>query len=106
MQREKGARGERELSKEFIRLFGCDARRGQQYEGSSNSPDVVTSIEGIQIECKRTEALSLYKAMEQAIKDSGDDVPLVCHRRSNKPWLAIVRLNDLGCLVNALKDHV
>jgi Holliday junction resolvase len=42
--RAKGARAERECAKELERLFGCSARRGQQFSGSSDSPDVVTIV--------------------------------------------------------------
>jgi len=105
MQRDKGKRGELELAKEVSRLFNCEARRGRQFKGTPDSPDIETSIEGVQWECKRTEALSLYPVIEKAILDSGDDVPVVAHRRSNKPWLVVVRLNDLPCLVKALKDY-
>jgi Holliday junction resolvase len=94
--RAKGARAERECAKELERLFGCSARRGQQFSGSSDSPDVVTDLPGVHIECKRVEKLSIYKAMEQAIRDSGNNrIPVVLHRQNGKPWLAIVRLDDL-----------
>jgi hypothetical protein len=32
---------------------------------------------------------------EQAMKDAGEQVPVVLHRKNNKPWLAIMRLDDL-----------
>lgn len=95
MERNKGKRGERELAKELARLFGVEARRGRQYQGSPESPDVVADIPGTHWECKRAEKLSVYAAVEQAAADAGDAVPVVAHRRSNKPWLAIMRLDDL-----------
>ena len=100
--RDKGKVGERELAKELSRLFGVDARRGVQYQGGPGSPDVV-GLPGVHVECKRNEALQLYSAIEQAITDSrGFGAPLVCHRRNGKPWLAIVRLDDLPRLVEKL----
>lgn len=71
--RQKGASGERELARELARVLGCRARRGQQYSGSPDSPDVVTDIPGIHIECKRTETLRLYDALAQARRDAGID---------------------------------
>ena len=38
--RTKGKRGELELAK-ALRLYGYDARRGQQYHGGADSPDVI-----------------------------------------------------------------
>lgn len=93
--REKGARGERELAKEFARLFGVEAYRGRQYHGRDDAPDIVCGIPGVHVECKRTEALSLYPAMEQAKADAGDSVPIVVHRRNGKPWLVVVELENL-----------
>ena len=97
----KGKVGEREVAAELRRLFGVDARRGQQFHGGSDSPDVVTDIPGVHIEVKRTERLSLYPAMRQAIGDAGSDkVPVVFHRQNREDWLVIVRLNDLPELVD------
>lgn len=94
--RDKGARGEREAAAELSRIFGCEARRGCQFAGGPNSPDVLVDLPGIHFEVKRTERLSLYPAMEQAIGDAGQhNVPMVIHRANGKPWLAIVRLDDL-----------
>ena len=98
----KGARGEREAAGELARLFGIEARRGQQFQGGPDSPDVVTELEGVHFEVKRCESLSLYAALEQAIADAGDNIPVVLHRRSRKPWLAIVRLDDLPRLSTQL----
>ena len=64
---------------------------------------MVADIPGIHIEVKRTERLSLYPAMRQAIEDAGaGKVPVVFHRQNHEDWLAIVRLNDLPELANRL----
>lgn len=102
--RVKGASGERELAKEFMRIFGVNAKRGCQHSGGVESPDIVTDINGMHIECKRTESLNLYKAMEQSIEDAGVEIPVVCHRRSYKDWLFVARLDDLPDLVYKLKE--
>jgi hypothetical protein len=41
MSRQKGKRGEREAAAELGQLLGVDARRGVQYQGGPESPDVV-----------------------------------------------------------------
>ncbi|NQU19769.1 MAG: hypothetical protein HQ567_00690 [Candidatus Nealsonbacteria bacterium] len=93
--RDKGASGERELARELSRLLGVEARRGCQYHGGPGSPDVVADIPDVYIECKRAERLRLYEALQQAVDDAGEKVPVVVHRQNNKPWVAIVRLDDL-----------
>ena len=98
----KGKVGERELASELRRLFKIDARRGRQYSGSPDSPDVITDLP-IHAEVKRTERLSLYGSMKQAISDAGENkVPVVFHRQNREDWLAIIRLNDLPELIDSL----
>jgi len=107
LSRNKGAGGERELAREFTRLFGVEARRGQQRCGGPDSPDVKLEIPDLHIECKRTERLRLYEAMEQAVADAikgldpdqQTNIPIVCSRANRKPWLVTVRLDDLPRLV-------
>lgn len=93
--KKKGARGERELA-HYLTDNGHPARRGQQYSGSPDSPDVICeSLPGIHIECKRVERLQIHQAIEQAIDDAGDQTPVVAFKANRKPWLAILRLDDL-----------
>ena len=99
--RQKGAAGERELA-EFLRERGHDgARRGQQFHGGADSPDVVVpSLPGVHLECKRVEAGNLYNWLEQAIADAGwEKIPVVAHRKNRKEWVAILRLEDFLNLV-------
>lgn len=56
MQRNKGKRGEREAAKELSKYFGFEARRGVQYKGGPNSPDVVLENAAIHVEVKRDES--------------------------------------------------
>jgi hypothetical protein len=93
--RRKGQVGEREAAAELRRLFRVEAHRGRQYQGCDEAPDVRAAIDGVHFEVKRVEALRLYPAIEQAIEDAGQNVPVVLHRANQKPWVAIVRLDDL-----------
>ena len=98
--RAKGARAEREAAKIWSDVMGCSARRGQQFSGGKDSPDVVHTLEGIHLEVKRVERGNPYDWVGQAIVDAGDgQVPVVLHRRNNKPWLLIVRLEDVPMLM-------
>jgi len=80
-------------------VLGVAARRGVQFRGSPDSPDVIADIPGIHIECKRTERFRLYEALEQAVKDAGANVPVVLHRQNRQPWVAVIRLDDLPTLI-------
>jgi len=93
--REKGKRGEREAAAELGSLLGCTARRGVQYQGGHDSPDVVLEGVNVHVEAKRVEALNLYAALEQARQDAGDKVPMVWHRRNAKPSVVIVETTNL-----------
>ena len=85
--KEKGARGERQWRDE-LRANGYAARRGQQFSGSPDSPDVVCpALPWLHFEVKAVERLNIEDAMEQARRDAGAKIPVVAHRRSFRPWL-------------------
>ena len=90
--RDKGKRGEREVAS-ILKSYGYDARRGVQYQGGTDSPDVV-GLPHIHIEVKRTERLDLYGALTQSKADAGDDMPVVIHRKNNCEWVVIQPLED------------
>ena len=91
--RQKGARGERELSLK-LKEHGYETRRGQQYCGSNGDADVV-GLPGIHIECKRVERLNLYDAMAQSKSDANDgEVPTIFHRKDRCEWLVTMTLED------------
>ena len=89
----KGTVAERELAS-VLRGYGYDCRRGQQFAGGIDSPDVM-GLPGIHIECKRVENLNIHKAYEQAVRDAaGQAVPVVMHRRNREPWMVTMSLAD------------
>ena len=95
--RTKGKTGELELAA-FLREHGFESRRGQQFKGGGDSPDV-TGIPGWHIECKRVEKGNLYNWIAQAERDNLSKKPVVMHRRNHEEWVAIVRLEDFLELV-------
>jgi len=111
MQRSKGARGERELARELVRVLNEGGTknnvapgsiyRSVQHAGKEGAGDVL-GVAGVHIESKRTESLSVYKAMEQAVDDCGNDIPIVCHKRNLQVWLCICELHDLVKLSRAI----
>lgn len=96
--RRKGKLGELQAAAEVRRIFRTEASRGRQFSGSDNSPDIRTGIPKVHFEVKRAETLRLYDALNQAIRDAGENVPVVLHKQNRQPWVAIVRLDDLSQL--------
>ena len=85
--REKGKRGERQWRDE-LRANGYMARRGQQFSGSPDSPDVICDeLSWLHFEVKAVERLNIEDAMDQARRDAGAKTPVVAHRRSFRRWL-------------------
>ena len=92
--RAKGCRGELEASKIWASVMGGKARRGQQFAGGTDSPDVISSYPGIHIEVKRCERGNPYDWLAQARRDAQGKCPLVLHRRNNQPWILVMELSD------------
>jgi Holliday junction resolvase len=100
MSKEKGKRGEREVA-QFFQKHGFEARRGQQFSGGGDSPDVVHSMDGFHVEVKYTETFKLYDALAQALADKkpGEDA-LVFHRRNGKDWVVVMDAEAFMLLMN------
>ena len=97
--RRKGKEGELEWAK-VLREHGYDARRGQQFKGGGDSPDV-TGLPGIHQEVKRVERLNVHDAMDQSKRDAADaEIPIVIHRRDRKPWLVTMDAESFFELYN------
>lgn len=96
MSRQKGKRGERECAAELGQMLGVDARRGVQFQGGPDSPDVVLDGVAIHVEAKRVERLQLWAAIEQAAEDSPPGkVPVVWHKSNRRPSVVIVETSRL-----------
>ena len=99
MSKQKGKRGERECAAELGELLGLAegaARRGVQFAGGPESPDVVLDGVNIHVEAKRVERLQLWPAVEQAAKDSPPAaIPLVWHKANRRPSVVIVETSRL-----------
>lgn len=93
--RAKGARGEREWAEWLRDNLGIDARRGQQFAGGPDSPDVI-GLKGTHAEVKRVEKLNISNAMTQAERDCGDNnLPYVAHRKNGEEWMITIRATDV-----------
>lgn len=103
--REKGKRGEREAVN-FLTTIGWMAKRGQQYAGGAESPDVIHDIPGVHLEVKRVERLNLSTAMAQARRDAGPKLPVVMHRRNGEDWLVTVSAEAFFKLVKQTVEEL
>lgn len=99
--RDKGKRGERELA-ELLRSYGLTARRGVQYQGGPDSPDVVCAeLPWVHFEVKRTERFKLDEALLQAQAECNEgQIPVVVHRKNRTEWCAVLPFACLMWLLN------
>ncbi len=91
----KGSNGEKELVGLLQNAGYTDVIQPPQ-PTYGKRPDV-EGLDGVHIEVKRKERISLYEAMEQAQADAlkfRDGVPCVFHRRNRKPWLVVMKFSD------------
>ena len=98
----KGKGGEQEFSN-FLKERGIEARRGQQFKGTPDSPDIISELDDIHWEVKRVEKLYLYDSLKKAIGDAGDDQkPVVAYRKNREEWVCILRADDF---LNIVKNR-
>lgn len=90
--RRKGKAGELEFA-HYLTDAGYPARRGQQFSGGKDSPDVICDSLPVHWEVKRTECGNPYNWIEQAVRDASGKTPVVAHRRNGKDWLAIMPMD-------------
>ena len=104
--RQKGARGERYYARWLRDNFGLDARRGCQYAGGQDSPDVVGGFPNTHVEVKFVEKINHEKAMEQAVRDCGSNIPYVAHKKNRSDLLITVKADDLKEFCQAVTDTI
>jgi len=96
-QRDKGARGERDLRDKMKEVMGWkEVERTQQRCGNAGDEDVrVAHLPDLFAECKWVEALNVVAAMKKAVEQCKGKLPVVFHRRSRTEWLVTFRLADM-----------
>jgi Holliday junction resolvase len=101
----KGKCGELEACKALRDVLGIDAKRGQQYSGSPESPDIVTDLDGIHFEVKRVERLNISQALQQACDDAGEGAaPVVLWRKNHGQWVFIAYLDDMPHIARSVME--
>ena len=95
MSRNKGANGEREVSRMLEKSLGLDS--GSLTRNLDQTRDGGSDILGFRdcsIEVKRCEKLSIPSWWGQTCTQAGDtEWPVLFYRQSRKPWTVIVRLD-------------
>ena len=106
----KGKRGEREARDVLNAVFGTNCRRGQQFCGSPDSPDIAGFIPKIHIEVKNVEKLQLRPAIEQAANDSdvnGGEIPVVMWKKPRtSQWYWIVPVDFIPSLGDKVEEYM
>ena len=101
--KQKGKRGELELA-HILQGYGYPAERGVQYSGLKGNADVV-GVEGLHIECKRSETVRDEAFIQQAEGDARKgSVPVVMYRRNGERWKATCRLDVFMAIWCELSD--
>lgn len=103
--RAKGKRGELEWRDKLREHGWTDARRGQQYCGGADSPDVVGGPAGTHAEVKVREQHAPWEHMEQAVAEApAGAVPYVAMKRNRKDWLVVLRADDFLRMARELEE--
>jgi hypothetical protein len=104
--RRKGCAGERELAHRLEDLGFPGCRRGQQFRGGPDSPDVI-GVQGAHIECKRVKrAGRLPGWMKKAASEAKERTPFVFVRADREEdFLVTMRIQDWANLWLNRKDH-
>lgn len=98
--RDKGAQGEREVARAFREGGFPEADRGARL---GKSGDDVVRVEGLHIEVKRREKLSIWESLEQADKDAPPLMePILAFRRNRTTWKVAM---ELEFLLGLLRDR-
>lgn len=97
--RQKGCRAERAW-RDVLQANGwADARRGRQYAGHPDAPDVVGGPPDFHCEVKHRHQHNPWQWLEEAAADAGQKTPYVAMKRNGKPWIVAMRAEDFLKLV-------
>ena len=102
--RRKGKTGELEWAKFLNKQCpNANARRGQQFRGTEDSPDVVSDLP-FHWEVKRRQSMNLHDVTRLCKDESGyGKWPAVAHRKDNEPWLVTMDAVDFLKIVELLR---
>ena len=72
------------------------ARRGQQFKGSEDSPDVICpELHNLHFEVKSGQRINIWRALEQASADKGvEELAVVAAHLDRQPWVVVQYAED------------
>jgi len=100
----KGKRGELEAAKVLREVLGVEARRGVQYKGTQDSPDIEIDLP-IHVEVKLRERLNVYEAYQQSVSQAGEKIPVVMCRKNRTKWLLVIAVEDIPRFLFSLQSR-
>lgn len=105
LSRNKGKRGERQV-RDLFRDVGLMARRGQQFAGSPDSPDVIVPAiaDSWHIEAKWVEGIvgaKMRAAIAQSEGDAQGKAWTVFHKENDHRWLVTLDAREFVRLLAA-----
>jgi Holliday junction resolvase len=102
-ERDKGARGEREVAT-VLRDHGLEVDRTPNSGGLHIAGDV-TGLAGYHVEVKRQETLRLPLWVRQATDEAPEGAePVVVYRQSGEPWRVVLELDAFAKLVSGRSE--
>lgn len=102
--RAKGVRGEHEV-RDLLKRFGFSARRGQQFKGTKDSPDIIHNMTGFYIEVKLRQSFNLHDTIDTADSEKPEgDTSLVFHRKNQKRWLVTMDAEEFMSFMREMYD--
>lgn len=99
-ERDKGARGERQVCSIFREAGWPNAERTSNGREQSGRGDIAHGPAGCHFETKLVERLNVPGALAQVRADADPlDIPVLVHRPSRSGWMATLPLSDLLLLL-------
>lgn len=106
--RAKGKRGELQVA-ELLRRRGIPARRGVQFSGGPDSPDIAHALDAIlHLEVKFHQRMLLDDWYDQAVVDARYRFAVVIHRKAQPGpvrWIATTSLRELAEIMGLPDGH-
>ena len=102
--RQKGKRGELDAVHSIRQhlSLGEEVIRSAQANGKYSAD--ILGIEGLHIEVKRKAYIASEKALKQAERDCGEDIPMALMRQDRGEWFVQVRLADVVEFAKRVND--
>lgn len=101
----KGKVGELQVAS-LLRSYGFEARRGQQYKGTEDSPDVI-GLPGHHVEVKRRERWKIRQWLTKCEEEAPQDtVPILFVRENRGEWVVVLDAHDYLALMKEVEDGI